>query len=274
MNKTAGEIVSEVLMLSSVKKGCAFLIVEGRDDWKFWKTRVHTLCEIIDSTGKTEGVAAVRRLNGRGFVGHVGVFDRDYQDALAKSNWQSNEIYWDAHSLETVHFFSAAFDAAFLEHVDQARLMALQLQVGEPLRNVVERIAAAVGTIRYVHFLSGSTGDASRLFPTNFVRTNPFSFDLNALLSTGVEIGAAPSVVQLQARIAEYADISARLLIRGHDVSALTAWMIRSCGGACGHERVEQIFRLTFAQEDLAKTAVYLDLQQWEAARVPRRVLK
>ena len=114
-HKTAGEIVSEVLMLDSAKKGYAYLIVEGKDDWKFWKTRVHQLCEVIDASGKPEGLKAVRRLNGRGFVGHVGVFDRDYDDAESQSSWRANVIFWDAHSLETVCFYSLAFERSLAE---------------------------------------------------------------------------------------------------------------------------------------------------------------
>lgn len=272
-NKTAGEVVSEVLMLHSVKKDYAFLIVEGRDDWRFWKNRVHSLCEIVDATGKTEGVIAVRRLNARGFVGHVGVFDRDYKDALTNSNWQANEIYWDAHSLETVLFCSGAFEATLVEYIDHLRLNALQTEVGKPMRDIVQWIAMTVGTVRYIHFLSGSTGDSSRLHPTNFLRAAPFKFDEAALLAVGVEIGAAPSAPQLRVRIAQYAQIQARLLMRGHDISALCAWMIRCCGGACGHERVEQSFRLAFEDAELAATTVYQELRQWETARTPRRIL-
>lgn len=102
LSKTAGEVVSEILMLNSVKNGRAFLVVEGKDDWKFWKSRVHELCEVVDATGKAQGITAVRRLNVHKFVGHVGVFDRDYEDALEGSNWQANVIYWDGHSMEGV----------------------------------------------------------------------------------------------------------------------------------------------------------------------------
>jgi len=272
-NKTAGEVVNEVLMLNSVKKGYAFLIVEGKDDWRFWKNRIHTLCEIIDATGKAEGVTAVRRLNTRGFAGHVGIFDRDYKDALTISNWRANEIYWDAHSLETVLFCSSAFDAALVEHIEQVRLNVLQAEVGKSIREIVQWIASTVGVVRYIHFLSGSAGDSSRLHPTNYVRSGPFAFDENALLAIGVEIGAAPSVPQLQARIREYGQVSERLLMRGHDVSALIARIIRCCGGACGYERVEQSLRLAFVEAELVATTVYGDLRQWEAVRAPRRVL-
>lgn len=272
-NKTAGEVVTEVVMLNSVKRGYAFLIVEGKDDWRFWKHRVHALCEVVNATGKNEGLTAVRRLNGRGFVGHVGVFDRDYQDALTASNWHANEIYWDANSLETVLFYSAAFDRALTEHADQTRMAALQAEVGRPLREVVEWVAQTVGSVRYIHYLSGSAGDASRLFPTNYVRHGPFAFDVDALFAVGVEIGAAPSVPQLRARIDEHAGIAARLLVRGHDVSALVSWVVRCCGGVCGHERVEQIFRLAFTQADLETTSVFQELRAWEAARAPCRLL-
>jgi hypothetical protein len=273
-NKTAGEVVAEVLMLSSVDKGRAFLIVEGKDDWKFWKPRVHTACEVVDATGKNEGVAAIRRLNSRGFVGHVGVFDRDYRDALTESSWQRNEIYWDAHSLETVLFYSTAFERALVEHADRAKRDVLEGQIGRPLRDVVESVARAIGAVRYIHHLSGSDSDASKLAPGRYLKSDPFGFDEEGMLTVGVEIGAAPSIPQLRARVAQYATIDIRLLIRGHDVSAIAAWLIRCCGGTCGYERIEQVFRLSFQTTELERTTVYRELREWERARVPRRVLQ
>lgn len=273
LGKSAGEVVSEIIMLKSVNPTRAFLVVEGRDDCKFWKRRVHELCVVIDSTGKPQGVAAVRKLNARNFIGHVGVFDRDYEDALRASNWQANEIYWDAHSLETVLFYSAGFENALVEHANEGKLRALEVEIGRPLREVVEWVARAVGSVRYVHYLSGNGGDASRLHPTQYLRERPFEFDEEAMLTAGVQIGAAPSVLQLKAYIHQHGGISARLLIRGHDVSAVVAWVVRCCGGACGQDSVERVFRLGFTDADLGVTTVYSELREWEVARAPRRIL-
>lgn len=144
---------------------------------------------------------------------------------------------------------------------------------GRRPRAIVEWIARTIGSIRYIHYFSGSAGDSSRLHPTQYIRQVPFGFDQEAIYAIGVEIGAAPSVVQLKARIEEHAQVSGRLLMRGHDVSAIVATIVRCCGGACGQERIEQLFRLGFTAADLAATTVYAELREWEMARTPRRVL-
>ena len=123
--KNAGEVVAEILMIRAVKSAAALLIVEGTDDWKFWKPRVVKDCEVVNATGKATGVAAVRKLNSRSFVGHLGIVDRDYQDLHAASDWRINLIFWDGHSLETVLFCSGAFEKVVVENFEPGELTRL-----------------------------------------------------------------------------------------------------------------------------------------------------
>jgi len=159
------------------------------------------------------------------------------------------------------------------EHADEASVRAVERALGRPLREFVEEVAGAVGAVRYAHYLAGRAGDASRLFPTNFLTDSPITFDEAQLHGVAVQIGIAPSIGQLRKQLSDYVNISKRLLIRGHDISAIACWVVRRTGGACSAARVEQIFRLGFERADLEGTTVYGELRAWEAAHAPRRAL-
>jgi hypothetical protein len=273
LNKTVGEVVNEILMLHAVKPGFSFLAVEGGDDVRFWEPRTHPACEVINATSKSVGQGAVRRLNARGFVGHLGVFDRDYDDIHAISNWNANEIYWDAHSLETVLFFSSAFEKLVSEEIGQAQRTSAQAALGQDIKTLIEDIAKTIGAIRYVHRLSGSQGDPDRLSPFRHVNPANSLVDVASIYVEGVSIGASPSVAQLRIAIADYADLNPRLLMRGHDVAAVISITIRYCGGSCTNKRAEEILRIGFERSELEQTSVYAEIRNWEVARSPRKIL-
>src|SRR5579863_402482 len=181
-NRTEGEVVSEIKFLSGRDVRRSFLIVEGSDDSKFWRLRVNEHCVIVIASCKSVGVRAVRKLNGRGHIGHVGVFDRDYDDATTPSTYRQNIIFWDGHSLEAILYFSDAAQRVIAKKIDPADLATCERALGKSLHVHIAEVCVKVGEMRYLHATSGVQVDASALAPHRFIQRNTnLTFDTAAL---------------------------------------------------------------------------------------------
>ena len=80
-HKDPGSVAAEIKMIRMVHDG-AFLVVEGVNDVRFWRTRRHDNCELVDGEGKLNVVGAVHRLDGEGISGVLGIVDDDYDNPV------------------------------------------------------------------------------------------------------------------------------------------------------------------------------------------------
>ena len=274
MNRTDGEVVAEVILLRAVSKDYSFLIVEGCDDVKFWKLRVHENCRIINAYCKSIGIGSVRKLNSRAFDGHVGVFDRDYDDAQSASNCHINIIFWDGYSIESILFYSNATKRVIVEKIDNVPLNRLEKTIGSTLCDHVERICVVVGQMRYLHAMSHISKNKDDLTPYRFVQkgTNMY-LDVQALHDRAVELGVVPSKVQIASYIRSIPKLHNRYIARGHDLTAMLSLAFGDHGESCGAKNVEEHLRLAYERGDLENTTVFGELRVWEAKRAPFRIL-
>jgi len=273
LSKNAGEVVAEVRLLRTQHSQRSFLIVEGVDDVRFWKHRLDTECFVINATCKSVGMEAIYRLNGKQFLGHVGIFDPDFDHFQVQSNINANLIFWDAHSIETVMFESEAFDRVFSEKLGSAVLpQEVDGRIG--LRNQIRSAAAQIGRFRALHQFAGAGGEKGAFSPSNFVTfMRGVVLDIGALHEAAVRLGAIPSKVQAQAHVNALPDVDDRHYARGHDLTSIFGICISEFGPSCGKAHVEEAFRLAFHRDDLMKENVYAELRAWEAIRAPYRVL-
>ena len=83
-HKDPSSIAAEIKMMRLIHGG-AFLVVEGANDVRFWRTRRHDTCELVDGEGKCNVVAAVHRLDGEDISGVLGIVDDDFDSLLGIS---------------------------------------------------------------------------------------------------------------------------------------------------------------------------------------------
>ena len=94
----------------------AFLVLEGVDDVRFWKTRHHLDCVLIDAEGKPNVVHGIARLNAGRMEGVLGIVDDDYDSMLGVSyDVRCNMAATDAHDLESLLCRSSALDSILAE---------------------------------------------------------------------------------------------------------------------------------------------------------------
>ena len=60
----------------------AILLVEGKDDLRFWQTWRHSDCDLIDGEGKPNVVGTIERLDSENFKGVLGIVDADYDHLM------------------------------------------------------------------------------------------------------------------------------------------------------------------------------------------------
>ena len=116
--KTPGTLIAEIKMSRMSHKG-AFLLVEGKDDMRFWTPRRHMDCKLVDGEGKQNVIRGIQKLDAANFTGVLGIVDSDY-DTLNGINIESkNLLATDAHDLECLLCRSSSLDKILAEYGDR-----------------------------------------------------------------------------------------------------------------------------------------------------------
>ena len=73
-HKSPGNLVAEIKMNRTLHGG-SFLIVEGKDDIRFWRARCHATCELIDGEGKFNVIGSIQQIATTDIAGALGIVD-------------------------------------------------------------------------------------------------------------------------------------------------------------------------------------------------------
>ena len=109
-HKNPGSISAEIKMMRMVHDG-AFLVVEGVSDVRFWSTRRHDNCELVNGEGKGNVVGAIGRLDAEDIPGVLGIVDDDYNSLMGIIRTSGNLVATDAHDLECLLCRSPALES-------------------------------------------------------------------------------------------------------------------------------------------------------------------
>ena len=120
-NTTPNKIVAEIKIRRSLHTG-SFLIVEGKDDHRFWEVRRHDSCRLIVGGGKNNVLSGVQRLDDIQFKGALGVVDSDYDYLTIRSSTSENLVTTDAHDLECMLCRSLALNSVLVEFGDSDKI--------------------------------------------------------------------------------------------------------------------------------------------------------
>ena len=112
--KEPGSLAAEIKMSQTIQDS-PFLIVEGRDDRRFWLPRCQDDCEIVDGEGKKNVVGCIRKLDGENFRGALGVTDDDYDSLMGTPLASRNLVMTETHDLECLLIRSPALETVLAE---------------------------------------------------------------------------------------------------------------------------------------------------------------
>ena len=275
-HKSPGTLVAEIKMLRAAHDG-AFLIVEGKDDVRFWQSRRHADCDLVDGEGKQNVVGAVRRLDTAHFTGALGVVDSDFERLTGGRFESDNLAYTDAHDLECLLCRSSALDKVLAEHGDPVKIRRFE-SAGTDIRTALLERALVFGRLRLAALLARPAVELQMQMPVvRFLDRNTWMVDEEALIRGAVPDSSQDDVRAVAIRLGRLPEADRWHVARGHDlIEILQTGLQRVLGNlpaSIGVSDIARLLRAGMSPEDLRATELWAEMQAWQSANPPYAVL-
>ena len=272
-----GAVAAEVKMIRTLRKK-AFLVVEGRDDVRFWTARQHGECELVNGGGKPNVVEGVRRLDGERVEGVLGVVDDDYDSLLGLDRGTRNVITTGTHDLECLLCRSAALDAVLGEYGDRRKIEMFEETQGVSVREGLLERAVVFGRLRWAAVRWELRIDTSAIHVGRFVDEQTWAIDEEGLTATVTAPDWCEEKHVLMRNIEELPSEDPWCLAQGHDmVQVLRAGLRRVLGStkaAVGSQHICSVLRAGISLQELEATTLGAGVREWETAHGAYRILR
>ena len=274
-HETPGVLASEILMLRQTHAG-AFLVLEGKDDLRFWRPRHHKHCELVDGRGKPNVVGALHRLDSRGFEGALGLVDSDYDTFTPSKPLSANLVTTDAHDLECVLCRSEALDAVLAEHGDASKIKRFEDVGGNDVRQALLNRALVFGRVRLAATLWDETQVLRDVRVPRFVDESSWCVNADALFTTAAS-SSSRNREAWQHRTDDFLHEDPWFVVRGHDMIEILRIGLKHVLGdlrpSVGTKGIARELRLAMSREWLEATGLWKGIQVWEDVNPPFAVL-
>lgn len=277
-------IAATIRMLRETFSG-SFLLVEGDTDARLLKRFVDlAACHVQVCFGRANVFHVVSILDSGGFVGHLGLVDKDFSILLNEVVESDNLIFTDENDIEMTIFQSDVLDRVVHEYCNPNLVDELETREGSSFREILLRSASKLGALRYLSRVHEwhltFDGMTIRYLPDGAV-----SIDIDRQIDhlRGRSVGTTMPLNQqgrplLDTVHQQFPD--PKLLARGHDVCEIISKVIHDvCGRANialgrGGIAVEEIFRAAFSTENFHGTNLFELIRTWEYRRPGYRILR
>ena len=276
-HKTPGTLVAEVKMNRMSHDG-SFLIVEGKDDVRFWtpRSRRHTSCELVDGEGKPNVTGGIQRLDAENFSGVLGVVDSDY-DLLNDITIESdNLLATDAHDLECLLCRSSALDAVLAEHGSPPKIERFENETGADVRTGLVERALVFGRLRWAAVRCHPVIDLRGLGVPRFVDKDTWTVTSEESIYRAL-FDSPEDVLTLTRRVDDLPEADPWHIVHGQDVVRILRIGLRNVLGeipaSVGLREIKTVLRAGMSPDDLQATELWKDMRAWENANHPYMVL-
>ena len=274
--KTPGTIVAEIKMRRMLRRS-AFLVLEGVDDVRFWKTRHHVDCVLIDAEGKPNVVHGIARLNASGMESILGVVDDDYDSMLGVSyDVHCNMAATDAHDLECLLCRSSALDSVLAEYGDDTKVTRFEEDTGTEVRRGLLERAVIFGRIRLFAAGRNPPVGLGTIRVAAFVDERTWEVDADRLLQVVVDTGVAAEDVADAIRALRSAD--SWRVANGHDmVDLLTIglrYVLGNLSPTIGRNQLAAMLRVSMPAGEFRDTNLWRDIRHWESLNTGYSILR
>src|SRR5260221_4475516 len=279
----ANTIAVTIQMLRTSDRQRRFLLVEGDVDVRLLKRLVDpTACHVQICYNRANVIRVVAIVDGRQFIGHLGVIDRDFADMLNETFDTENIVMTDHNDIEMTIYQSDVFDRFISEYANAEKVRAVENAKQLPLREILVSSASTLGTLRYLSRSLGWNldfeGMTVRFIDRDVQVDLPRQVEHLRGRSRRTTMPNLDDVMQL------FNDARRRFADRclhscGHDICEIMSKGIHDVFGRAhvalsrGGLAVEEVFRAAFTAENFAATQLFADIRAWETTRVPFSIL-
>ena len=267
-HKDPGSVAAEIKMIRMVHDG-AFLVVEGVNDVRFWSTRRHDNCELVDGEGKLNVVGAVHRLDGEGISGVLGIVDDDYDILLGINHTSRNLVTTDVHDLECLLCRSSALDNVLAEFGIASKIKDFEDAAGVDVRTGLLAKTTVFGRLRWAARRHNLDINYGAIRVPRFVDIDTWTVDVDELIGAVSSSGSPHDCDELKQRIAELPFADPWRVAHGHDMIQILRIGLKRVLGALpaskGTEDIARVLRAAMSLEELQKTTLYADMRAWES---------
>ena len=268
-HKDPGSIAAEIKMMRMVHDG-AFLVLEGVNDVRFWRTRRHYTCELVDGEGKLNVVGAVDRLDAEDIAGVLGIVDDDYDSLMGVSRTTRNLLATDVHDLECLLCRSPALDNVLAEFGIPWKIQEFEETAGVDVRSGLLDRTTVFGRLRWAARRHGLDIGFDAIHVRRFVDSDTWTVDGDELARVASSGGSPHDFDMLKRRIAELPFADPWRVAHGHDmIEILRIGLMRVLGtlpASKGTEDIARVLRAAISLQELQKTKLYADMRIWGKA--------
>ena len=255
--------------------GGSFLIVEGKDDIRFWRARCHATCELIDGEGKFNVIGSIQQIATTDIAGTLGIVDSDYDHLRAAYVKSDNLLYTDAHDMECLLCRSSALDRVLAEHGDRAKIRRFENAGGIDVRAALLERTLVFGRLRFAALLA-RPAITLKVKIQKFVNEITWTVDEGTLIRQAVPDSPADAGA-IAGHLGRLPEADPWHVAQGKDmVEILRLGLRHALGNLPSRVTAEDIagqLRIGMSREDLRSTGLGTDLGAWESANRPYVVL-
>ena len=275
-SKRTSSLVAEIKMRRTLHDG-SFLVVEGKDDQRFWKTRCHDRCRLVDGKGKQNVVHGLRRLDEIDFRGALGVVDRNHDHLESLPLPSANLVATDAHDLECLLCRSPALDRVLVEFGDADKIDRFEQEHRMDVRTALLDRGLVFGRLRWA---------ARRLEPSiglrdinlqRWIDERTWIVDSEKLVLSVVPANAEIDAQALQREVTQLPSRDPWHIVQGHDLIEILRVGLRRVLGdlkaSTGVKDIARLLRQAMEKQDLQSTSLWEDMRRWEQSNKPFVVL-
>ena len=195
----------------------SILMVEGRDDVKFWDGHCHRDCRPIRCEGKANVLSVMRRLDEDHFGGALAVVDSNYDHLAGISSTNANIVRTDAHDLECLLCRSTALEAVLREYGNRDKIERFEGEHTSVRDALLER-ASTLGRLRWAGRRFEPNLFLGRVKPRAFIEENTWQLSEKRMIEMATASNPHVDETTLRDAIVALPAVDPWYVARGHDV--------------------------------------------------------
>ena len=245
----------------------SFLVVEGKDDERFWKPRCHDSCRLIDGKGKLNVVHGLERLDEINFQGALGVVDSNHDHLQGMLLPSVNLVATDAHDLECLLCRSPALDRVLAEYGDADKIDRFERRHGMDVRTALLDRGLVFGRLRWAARRFEPNLGLGNINPRRFIDEKTWVVDDEQLLHMASSSAQVDAQV-LQREVTQLPHTDPWHIVQGHDLIEILRIGLRGVLGSLrvstGVDAIARLLRQAIPSEDLQSTGLWRAMRRWE----------